>query len=230
MARRKRKSRVRFVLALVALATVVALLWLKRETLTHAVEKFRTGQTAPAKIDAGTVAQPLEPHARNISGELVATGPAHDGQLGVSANAAVLFRHVEMYQWQEHCDAAAACRYETAWSAPVDSHMFRSAKGHENPAAPFNDAIFFAPGLKLGENAIDADLLVQQLHAANYAVHDASLPPNLAASFGEREGVLYAGGDPAHPAVGEVRISYRIIASGAVTLNGVLRGGKLLAH
>ena len=112
----------------------------------------------------------------------------------------------------------------------MDSHKFRAAKGHENPAAPFNDAIFFAPGLKLGEYAVDQDLLAQQLRASDYAVHDASLPPNLAASFGERDGVLYAGGDPAHPAVGEVRISYRIIASGAVTLSGVLRGGKLVAH
>lgn len=213
-----------------ALLAVAVALWFKREALMHALEKLAAATGAPAKIDGATTPPPVEAHARNINGELVATGPARDVQLGVSANAAVLFRHVEMYQWLEHCDGAAACRYEVAWSAPVDSHKFRVAKGHENPVAPFNDAVFFAPGLKLGEYAVDPDLLVQQLHTTDFAAHDTGLPPNLAASFGERDGVLYAGGDPAHPTVGEVRISYRIIASGAVTLNAVLRGGKLVAH
>src|SRR5262249_27648484 len=57
---------------------------------------------------------PTVPHEsdtpRRVEGTLSVSTPARDGQLGVSANAAVLFRHVEMYQWQEHCDGA--CRYD----------------------------------------------------------------------------------------------------------------------
>lgn len=222
MARRKRKSRRRLLLIVVALAAIAALAWIKREALVQVFDKFAARPVAPARTDTGA-----EPRTQHISGQLAATGPVRDVQLGVSAKAAVLFRHVEMYQWQEHCEVAA-CRYETAWSAPVDSHRFREAKGHENPLAPFNDSIFFAPGLKLGEYELDRDLLLAQLHASEYAVHDASLPPNLAASFGERDGVLYAGGDPAHPAVGEVRISYRVIALGTAELNAVVRNGRLV--
>jgi hypothetical protein len=229
MARGKRKSRLRFLLALATLAAVSALLWVKRETLTHAFEKLTAGTTAPARTEAGATAPALEPHQQRISGMLVATGLARDVQLGVSANSAVLFRHVEMFQWQEHCDGTV-CRYETGWAAPVDSHKFRERKGHENPVAPFNDSIFFAPGLKLGEFALDPELLLAQLHASEYAVHNANLPPNLAASFGERDGVLYAGGDGSHPAIGEVRISYRVIPNGPATLIGVVRDGKLVMH
>ena len=223
MARRKRKSsHSRLLLIAAVLAAVAAGMWIKRDAATQWLAKTFPGKAEPGAASAG------EPRPQNISGELTASGPVHDGQLGVSAKAAVLFRHVEMYQWQEHCDGA--CRYEAAWSAPTDSKKFREPKGHENPPSPFNDSVFFAPDLKLAGHAVDPDLLVAQLHASAYAAHDTNLPPNLAASFAERDGVLYAGGDPAHPAVGEVRVSYRVITIGPATLNGVLRSGKLVSH
>lgn len=223
MARRKRKSRVRLLIVLALLVLVAMAAWTKRDALSSWVGRALAGKTEPVNIISA------ESRPQRISAELKASGPARDGQLGVSAHAAVLFRHVEMYQWQEHCEAGD-CRYDKSWSAPVDSHKFHDPKAHENPSAPFNDSIFFAPGLKAGEYAIDPDLLVTQLHAAEYPVHDANLPPNLAATFSERDGALYAGGDPAHPALGEVRISYRVIANGNVVLTGVVRGDKLAAH
>jgi hypothetical protein len=222
MARRKRKSSGRSLLLLAVLAIVGAALWVKRDATRQWLTQNFSGRTEPNSTN------PVEPSPQNVSGELIASGPVRDGQLGVSANAAVLFRHVEMYQWQEHCDGA--CRYDQSWSAPVDSRRFRDPKGHENPQAPFNDSVFFAPGLKLAGHPLDLDLLVGQLPNTAYAAHGANLPLNLAATFAERDGVLYAGGDPAHPAIGELRISYRIIPIGPTTLNGVVRGGKLVSH
>jgi hypothetical protein len=219
MARRKRKSRGPLFIAVALLALIAMIAWTQRDSLRRMlVRKAELGSTTPA-----------EARPQHISAELKGTGPARDGQLGVSANAAVLFRHVEMYQWQEHCESSD-CRYDKTWSAPIDSRKFREPKGHENPSAPFNDSIFFAPGLKAGEYAVDPDLLVAQLHATEHPVHDANLPPNLAATFSERDGVLYAGGDAARPAVGEVRISYRVIPNGNVVLNGFVRADKLVAH
>jgi len=215
MAKRRRKSRLslaRIAMFAIVIALIAVAGWFGYE---H--------RNRPLQQPVGDTIAP-----RRIEGMLAAAGPVRDGQLGVSANAAVLFRHVEMYQWQEHCEGA--CRYDQSWSAPVDSRRFREPKGHENPQAPFNDSVFFAPGLKLAGNAVDPDLLVAQLRASAYAAHAADLPPNLAATFAEHDGVLYAGGDPAHPATGAVRVSYRAIATGPTTLNGVLRGGKLVSH
>jgi len=220
MARRKRKSKSRLLLLVAVLALAGAALWVKRDAA-----KQWLANTQPGRTEANGA---NETATQKITGELTASGPVRDGQLGVSANAAVLLRHVEMYQWQEHCDGA--CRYEQAWSAPVDSRNFRESKGHENPQAPFKDSVFFAPGLQLAGYAVDPDLLVAQVRASTFAVHDADLPPNLAATFAERDGVLYAGGNPTHPAIGEVRVSYRSIATGPTSLNGVLRGGKLVSH
>jgi hypothetical protein len=228
MARRKRKKSLRSLLVIALLVASAVALWTQRETLTHWFGKA-AGDKVAATNGSSSAETPTEGRPLHVSGELAASGPAHDVQLGVSANAAVLFRHVEMYQWQEHCQGGA-CRYDGAWSAPLDSHKFRDPKGHENPPAPFNDSTFFAPGIKLDGYLVDPDLLVAQLHATDYAAHNANLPPNLAASFGERDGVLYAGGDPAHPVVGAVRISYRVIGKGTVALSGVQHGTKLSVH
>ena len=221
---RRRKSRLslaRIGAFAVVIAALAAAAWFG-----YARVNRRMLQTIGDKA-ATALAAPSNDAPRRIEGTLVASGPARDDQLGVSANAAVLLRRVEIYQWREHCEGTS-CRYDTAWSAPVDSHRFREPKGHENPPAPFGDSVFAAPGLKIGAYALDPDLLIAHSPASEYAVHGASLPPNLAATFSERDGVLYAGGDPAHPAVGEVRVSYRVIPTGSVSLNGTLRGGKLV--
>jgi hypothetical protein len=223
---RRRKSRLSFAriaMFAVVIAAIAAAAWFGYERVNR-----RTQQAISQKIATPPAATQSD-MPRRIDGTLAASGPARDGQLGVSANAAVLLRRVEIYQWREHC-AGTTCRYDTAWSAPVDSHKFREPKGHENPPAPFGDSVFVAPGLKIGAYALDPDLLVAQAQASEHVVHGANLPPNLAASFSERDGVLYAGGDPAHPAVGEVRVSYRAIPTGSVSLIGTLRGGKLVSH
>jgi hypothetical protein len=215
--------------AVVLLLVTAAALWFaythRNRTLADADRAKILRDVAADKID------PANDGIRvRISGQLDAGGLARDSRLGVgAANAAVLFRDVEIYQWLEHCQASA-CRYDSGWSVPVDSNKFREPKGHENPPAPFASALFFAPGLKLGGFAIDPDLCVAQLHATAYPVYAANLLPNLAATFAEHDGVLYAGGDPAHPAVGEVRVSYRIVPLGAASLTGVQREAKLSAN
>lgn len=179
-------------------------------------------------VDAAQVDKANDGRRVRVTGVLSADGPVRDAPLGVSATAAVLLRNVEMYQWREHC-AGAACNYDTGWGAPADSSKFREPKGHENPRAPFASAVFAAPGLKLGAFALDPSLLAAQHAPHAYPVSDAGLPPNLAASFSAMNGALYAGGDPAQPQVGMLRLSYRVVPLGAATLEGVQRDGALSA-
>lgn len=161
-----------------------------------------------------------------VAGKLEISKPPRDAQLGIAADAAILFRHVEMYEWLEHCEGDV-CRYHTGWSAPVDSSKFKSAHGHEpNPTAPFGDAKFVAGEIRLGTLIVDPDLIADQSEAMDYPVRTAALQPNMAATFREIGGALYAGGDPAKPRVGQLRVSYRI-APGVVSLTGVQRGAKL---
>ncbi|MEO5558354.1 MAG: TMEM43 family protein, partial [Dokdonella sp.] len=63
--------------------------------------------------------------------------------------------------------------------------------------------------------------------SAAFPVHVAQLPPNLAATFRDHDGVLYAGADPDHGAVGDLRVSYRVVAAGPVHLNAIQEGDHL---
>ena len=229
MARRRKKSSMRWpLMAVLAIAIGVAV-WAGRAHLPAL--RLPSLASAPAgvlAVDAAHVDKANDGRRVRITGLLAADGPVRDAQLGVNAIAAVLLRNVELYQWREHC-AGSACNYDTGWGVPADSRKFREAKGHENPPAPFTTAVFVAPGLKLGAFGVDAALLVAQHAPQAHPVSDAGLPPNLAASFSAVNGALYAGGDPVRPQVGMLRVSYRVVPLGAATLEGVQRDGALAA-
>jgi hypothetical protein len=226
--RRKKTSVSRWPVAVLVVAIVAAVLWLARAQLpAWRLPSLASAPGGVAAVDRAHVDVANEGRRVRVTGILTADGSARDAQLGVSAAAAVLLRNVEMYQWREHC-AGAACNYDTGWGVPVDSHKFREPKGHENPPAPFASAVFAAPGLKLGAYGVDANLLLKQHPAEPWPVSDAGLPPNMAASFSEHGGALYAGGDPAQPQVGMLRVSYRIVPLGTATIEGVQRDGSIV--
>jgi hypothetical protein len=235
MARKKKMASTRIVW-LVVLGLLIALgvwAWLHRTQFHPAPTMTRTELALPPQTPAG--AQEQGSNAQ-VAGKLQIRQAPRDVQLGVSSpDAVILLRKVEMYQWQELCEAQAAagkaCRYETAWSAQhIDSGKFRSPVGHENSAAPFADARFVAADVRLGELSIDPELVPAQHPAIDYPVRPDALPPNLAATFSLVAGVLYAGGDAAHPRPGTLRVSYRVIPGGEISLSGVRRGSKLEAH
>lgn len=191
----------------------------------------REAERSAAIVDVG--AERIDPgnegrHVR-VSGQLGSPASARDREFGVGTKAAMLFRKVEMLQWQEHC-AGADCTYEKVWSASaIDSHAFRGAAGHDNPPLRLASARFDAPNMHLGVFEVDPALVEAQLKAVDRAVRAGELPPNLAATFSEREGALYAGGDAAHAEVGTLRVSFREIPLGAASLTGAQRG-KHLTH
>jgi Transmembrane protein 43 len=202
-------------------AAVLGAIWLAR----------RYESRVDHHVDVADTSGSLTSDARKVtlSGKLEIAKPPHDVQLGVTAPAATLLRHVEVFQWQEHCDTGG-CHYEKGWfGGTIDSTNFRERAGHDNPKAPFSDAKFSAGDVKLNGLQVDPELIAQ-LVPADFPIRAADLPPNLAATFRVQDGVLYAGGDIAHPQVGELRVSYRAAGAGDVELSGWQRASKLAAH
>lgn len=240
MAKSANRSNLAVLLILVALAAIGAYLWLHR-------------QHAPTATPADTAPKPSPPDAPHVSAEridpanegrvvaidgaLSVKKPARDTQLGISADAVMLLRFAEMLQWQEKC-AGEACTYQQVWSPQViDSRKFRDPEGHTNPQRmPITSGRFSASEIALGAFAVDAAALgnyrldsALQIKPVPYPVKDAELPSNLAVSFREIGGTLYAG-DPEHRAVGDLRVSYRIIPAGSVELVGTQRGARLIVQ
>jgi hypothetical protein len=222
MARRKRKPATRIVVGALALAALAAAGWVG----------YRHFDRSPAliKVSAERVDSANEGRRVEVSGRLTASSAARDVDMDIAAGAAVLLRKVEMFQWRERCERGAACTYETAWSSQrIESSGFREPRGHENPPMRLVDAHFAGADLKLGAFAPDPELVAAQVVLVNHPVHAADLPPNLAATFADANGALYAGGDASHPRVGEVRVSYRIAPLGEAELRGVQHGNRLTA-
>lgn len=190
--------------------------------------------TASAPVGDSALIEAVDPANEGrkikVSGTLSAPAAARDAELGVSADAVVLLRNVEMYQWREQC-AGDNCHYDEVWSSkPIDASKFRVAAGHDNPRFPFSSARFSSGPIRLGAFAIDPELIIEQLTPEKHAVRVNELPANLAATFRESDGALVTGDDPAHPKPGALRVSYRVVAAGQATLNGVQHGQRLSAN
>ncbi len=228
MARSRRKKRSSsMMVVLLVLVALAAGAWFLLQRYRHALPL----DNAPVAVTLTAIStERVDPandnHRVSASGSLKVAKPARDPQLGVSADAVGLLRTVEMLQWHE-CASAEGCDYALKWSEqPVDSSAFK--KGHENPAhLPFASARFLADDIRLGAFKVDAALATAAAEPAAFPVHVAQLPPNLAATFRDHEGVLYAGADPDHGAVGDLRVSYRVVAAGPVHLAAIQEGDHL---
>lgn len=235
--KRKRGSRAPALLvALLVIATLAGAAWFLLHRQPHSTPLWplatatKSAPTTPAAVAGDHVDPRNEGRSVIISGVLRVTAPAHDMELGISADALALLRQVEMRQWSENC-TTAACDYALIWSAkPIDWHAFRNRNGHENSMPfPFSSERFLATGVRLGAFDVDAALSAAAAEPVTYPVRVSQLPPNLAATFREQDGVLYTAASDSPPDVGDLRISYRIVPAGEQRLIGVQRGDRLQA-
>ncbi len=162
-----------------------------------------------------------------VSGKLTTPSAVRDPDLGLSVDAIVLLRNVEMYQWREQC-AGADCKYDTIWSAtPIDSTKFHTPAGHENPRFPFTSARFATGPVRISGYIVDPDLIAEKVEPEKYPVHTANLPANLAVTFHEADGELVTADDMNHPKAGALRVSFRIVPARTASLTGVQHGQRL---
>jgi len=229
---RKRSASGSYTSQLLGLAIIVALVggaWYVRHR--QAVAPVASGSHAASdaiEISADRVDPANEGRLVVVSGTVRANKPAQDPQLGIRSDSAILWRIVEMLQWTEQCDAGH-CSYALDWSGqPVDSSTFHDKEGHANPVRlPFSSERFPGEGVHLGAFAIDPAFAADPADAIPYAVRAAQLPPNLAATFREKDGALYATVDAGHPTAGDLRVVYRVLAPGPGSWRGIQSGERL---
>ena len=234
MARRRKAARGRRALIVsLALLLIGIALWqylghnpLRWPALPAALQPAVTGE--PVSSAAATVDPANEGRRLRLAGTLRVMEPARDREMGISAAAPALLRKVEMRQWLETC-TGGQCSYALGWAEqPVDASRFRTPAGHANAAPwPLHSARFVAGSLRLGAFTIEPALLPVDGTVTTWPVTLAQLPPNLAASFRSEAGALLTG-DPAHPAVGDLRVSYAVAGTAPLVLVGTQRGSRLV--
>lgn len=192
-------------------------------SLVHAnVIEAASGQADPA----------LDGRILRVAGKAHAEGAVLEPALGQAVPVLRLDRIVETAQWQERQEISQGGRdlfYELVWSATrIDSTRFRDGGGaHPNPPLRLESAQFLAPSPRLG--AWSADLA---LWHAIPATDQPSLPARLdLADLGPvtRAGAWWWSGNPERPASGDIRLRYRAVPLGVVTLIGQAASGHLAA-
>ena len=207
--------------------------WILLLALICAPVACAAAQTNPADATPVPVSVPsASPAIAAPHGEVESTLPVADPIFGFSTRALALERRIEMLQWQRDAQGA----YVTRWSAAqIDSSGFD--KQHANPAdLPFNGERWWTRDARLDGQPVSPDLLAALDAWQPYAPNLSQLPPNLAASFGFDHDGLENGGpdgnwlsssqDPKHPAVGDVRLRWRILERALPPAGVALRDGR----
>jgi hypothetical protein len=145
-----------------------------------------------------------------------------DPVFGFGTRALALERRVEMLQWQRDAQGA----YVEQWSAArIDSSGFD--RQHANPSGfPFNGARWWTRDARLDGHPVSPDLLAALGAWRPYAPDLRQLPLNLAANFQPDGDWLSTSQDPRHPAVGDVRLRWRILERAAPPQGVALREGR----
>ena len=134
-----------------------------------------------------------------------AAAAPRDPDFGVAARGGIgLERQVVMYQWQRDGDG-----YRKAWSdRPIDSGDF--VPGHENPPAMPLRGRRWTPGKVTLDGKPVAPEAVEALARWHSLRPDFSaLPGNLSATFQPEGDGLGSAANPAHPEIGDLRITWR---------------------
>ncbi len=199
-----------------------ALTW----TLLLGASLAASAQTAACASAPSPVASAPAPAAQPLpQGRIESAVAVADPMFHVRAKVLGLERGVEMLQWRK-IDFPAPPHYEQAWAAErVDASGFDAA--HRNPDdLPFNGERWWSADPKLDGHPVSANVL-GALDAWTPLKPDLSqLPTNLAVSFQPDGEWLSTSQDPAHPAIGDVRVHWRTIEHASAPIGTVLIAGR----
>jgi hypothetical protein len=180
-------------------------------------------------LDLASASHAQSGYMLRVSGDVKVEEAPRDPEFNQKVDTPVLIRHVEMFQWRE-VRIGSEVHYEQDWvDHPLDAAHFEHPAGHANPGAfPLQGKQFDAGVVKVGGFALSPELLHALPGAAVMASPDtASLPPNLAASFSRNGDYLTTSANPAHPRLGDLRVSWEAVPKQLVTVFARLEGNQL---
>jgi len=148
-----------------------------------------------------------------------------DPEFEVAVNAIKLKRQVEMYQWKENKKrktkkklgggkkTVTTYSYSKSWSSRlINSRSFKKPNGHQNPdSMPYESDEFIASEVTLGEFMLSRSLVGKIKQSSILPVADlANIEDIPDAEF--HGSSIYLGENPSSPQIGDLRITYHVVA------------------
>jgi hypothetical protein len=236
-----------FVGVLIGLVLVLAMCGLLFWNEGRAVQTARSlaeGGGAVVAVGSDRVDPANEGKLVHLQGELTTGSPLLDPDLLVQAQAARLVRNVAMYQWKEEKhtrtekqlgggeETVTSYSYVRTWAdRRIDSGSFRQPGGHQNPEMRYAKFETASRDASLGAFR-PGPAVLQHLPVGQDFRVDTAAADRLRRQMGQRpvqasDGALYIGRDPDAPQIGDLRITYRVAPTGAVSLIGRQAGADL---
>jgi hypothetical protein len=167
----------------------------------------------------------------HLAGPARPSGAVGDPVFPIVESALRLDRIVEMYQWREREEGSGdnrTTRYEQVWAeGRIASERFRERVGRNNPAAPrFASERFHPAEVVLGVYGVDPDL-VDLLPADVTIAVPAGSEIFVGALTLRGDGGAFVTNAGDRPAIGDVRVRFRIVPGGDVSVVAGLDGSVL---
>lgn len=207
-------------------------------------QDLEQGREAVVEVEPDRVDPALDGELVHLSSRARTEETVRDAALGVEARAIHLVREVEMYQWREDERTRKEKRigggtrrvteytYEREWSSRwLDSSDFREAAAHRNPPMPVEGRRFSAEVVTAGARVLSPELVAQidRFEPLPVAPDRARGLETLGGEVHQDGRRIYVGRDPRSPAIGDLRISWRIAPPTTVSVLAAQRGDTFSA-
>jgi hypothetical protein len=166
----------------------------------------------------------------HVTGKAVTDEVLGDRTFGISANALLLKRDVEMYQWEEKKKSHTRKRigggtrtvttytYNKVWSEElIDSSRFRKPGEHRNPSSMrCQEKRWAAQRARLGAFHLPSSIL-ERIYDLDPLPAE-SVPANLRGRAVLHDEGFYVGKDPGDPQIGDLRVSFSVLRPTEISL------------
>ncbi|HEY5338119.1 MAG TPA: TMEM43 family protein [Rhizomicrobium sp.] len=209
-----------FIGPILVIAAIVLLSWNEGRAV-QAIRALGEASQVAVESQPNNVLPTNDGKLVHVIGSATASAAIADPDLGVNfANQVTVSRQAEMYQWREKeqqethdklgggQETVTTYTYEKVWSDDaIDSSQFKHPEGHENPEMAIKSSRYAADDAKLGGYTLDG---------ATLGLIDLStnLSPDAPDGWKKVGDKLYKG-DSNAPNVGDERVSYQGLPSGA---------------
>ena len=230
------------IIGLVLLVAMVVLLFWNEGRAVQTARSLIEGAGIVTSVPAAIIEPGNEGKLVHVTGDVETWHKPTDQTFGITAEGIRLERKSEMYQWKETSksdvkeelggaeETVTTYSYSKVWNdRPIDSARFKKPAGHDNPPMEIRSQEFQVPEAGLG-----AFELSQRLMSMVGGARDVSISPDLTSAIetaysGTKrvtvaDGRIYLGFNSTQPAVGDYRISYRLVPLGPVSVIGKQSG------
>jgi len=228
--------------------SIILLFWNENRAVTTA-KGLKEGAAAVVSIDAKSVIPTNDQKLVHLSDQVTSDEVLKDPLFAVAAKGIRLTRSVEMYQWQEDkssethkklgggTETATTYSYKQVWSDKLISSAHfnpNHREEHQNPTAMLTQPLTVVGGnVKLGAFKLPSEVIAKMHGDAVLAATDEDLAkaaPDLRSKLKLAAGTFYVGMDPAAPALGDQRVSFKVLTPAVWSVIARQNGDSLAAY